>query len=273
MLKDSSLINIASLQFNESCALVVDSLCEPLFNNFAISHFGCIRILENGQILRIANNANWTRAYFQHEFYNDLDMYSMKNVPMNEQRSMLLIGAPYNKHCKMLSSDFNLWNFMLIYERFPTYGDFWFFGTHCNNVQIANFYINNFNILQHFILYFKIKASHLFDLNDSSKLITTKIRPLEERAPNTSYINEFINKISHHKHYLSGRDHEKPLSTREAECLFHLSQGRTMKEIAELIHLSPRTIETHIDNIKNKMGCYTKGELISMFSTISCPFA
>ena len=267
-----NLENLSSLQFNESCAPIVDALCEPLFSNFGITHFGCIRILENGQVLRIANNVAWTRTYFQYEFYNDLDIYNMKHVLQNEQRFVFLTGDPHNEHCKMLCSDFNMWNFMLIYERFPTYGDFWFFGTNRNNLQIINFYINNINVLQHFILYFKNKTFNLFDISNPSKLISTKIRPLEEKAKEESHVNEFIKEISYNRHYLTGKYNGKFLSTREAECLFYTSQGRTMKEIAEHVHLSPRTIETYMNNIKNKMGCRTKGELISIFSKLHSPF-
>jgi len=59
------------------------------------------------------------------------------------------------------------------------------------------------------------------------------------------------------------------LSSREAECLYHLRQGKTAKETAEALFLSPRTIETHIDNIKQKACVRTKLELLTQLQTIS----
>ncbi|MBS0272533.1 MAG: LuxR family transcriptional regulator [Proteobacteria bacterium] len=265
-------LNLSSLQFNLSCALFVEDVCQPLFKAFGITHFGCLRIFENGQILRIANNENWTQSYFQHEFYNDLDLYNMKHVPINEQRFASIIGTPQSEHCKMLHSEFNIWNFMLIYERFSTYGDFWFFGTTRDNSQIINFYINNMNVLQHFILYFKNRAEHLYDIRDSSKLISTQITPLKENIIEEIDIHNFLQKIPHAKHYLNGKHSGKFLSRREADCLLLFAQGRSMKEIGEHMGLSPRTIETHINNIKNKVDCHTKGELISIFSKVKSPY-
>jgi DNA-binding CsgD family transcriptional regulator len=52
------------------------------------------------------------------------------------------------------------------------------------------------------------------------------------------------------------------LSKREMECLFYLVRGKGARETAELLHLSKRTVEDYIENIKNKMGCYTKSQII-----------
>lgn len=52
------------------------------------------------------------------------------------------------------------------------------------------------------------------------------------------------------------------LSAKEMECLFYLIRGKTMREIAHLLYLSPRTIEFHIEKIKEKLGCRCKSELI-----------
>jgi DNA-binding CsgD family transcriptional regulator len=52
------------------------------------------------------------------------------------------------------------------------------------------------------------------------------------------------------------------LSTRELECLFCILRGMTAKKCGEIIGLSKRTIEFYIDNIKNKLGCSSKSELL-----------
>lgn len=52
------------------------------------------------------------------------------------------------------------------------------------------------------------------------------------------------------------------LSERQNECLFYLVRGKSCREIGEILALSPRTIETHVDEIKNKLGCQHKSEVI-----------
>lgn len=62
--------------------------------------------------------------------------------------------------------------------------------------------------------------------------------------------------------YLNASYEGIKLSKRQSQCLFYLLRGKTIKTIANILNLSPRTIETYIDDIKNKMHCRTKEELI-----------
>jgi len=52
------------------------------------------------------------------------------------------------------------------------------------------------------------------------------------------------------------------LSQREIECLQQVVLGKTAKEIAFYFQISPRTVETHLTNIKNKLNCSRKSEMI-----------
>lgn len=52
------------------------------------------------------------------------------------------------------------------------------------------------------------------------------------------------------------------LSKRELECYFYVLRGFTAKKISVVLHISARTVEVHIDNIKSKMQCTDRSELI-----------
>lgn len=52
------------------------------------------------------------------------------------------------------------------------------------------------------------------------------------------------------------------LTKREKETLFYLCYGLTTKKIAAIMQLSYRTIETYIENIKSKLGCDNKHQII-----------
>ncbi len=52
------------------------------------------------------------------------------------------------------------------------------------------------------------------------------------------------------------------LTNRETECLFYLVRGKTAKQMAAILSISFRTIEKHISNIKHKLNCTTKSDLI-----------
>jgi DNA-binding CsgD family transcriptional regulator len=52
------------------------------------------------------------------------------------------------------------------------------------------------------------------------------------------------------------------LSEREREVLELVVRGHTHKEIAEQIHVSVKTIETHRARLSEKLGCKTRAELV-----------
>ena len=62
--------------------------------------------------------------------------------------------------------------------------------------------------------------------------------------------------------YFSEQGQSIKFSKRESEMIRLFSKGKTNKKIACELNLSPRTIESYLENIKIKTNCYTKGELI-----------
>jgi DNA-binding NarL/FixJ family response regulator len=50
------------------------------------------------------------------------------------------------------------------------------------------------------------------------------------------------------------------LTSREAEVLVELAQGRTNKQIAKVLAMSPKTVGNHVANIFAKLGCATRTE-------------
>jgi DNA-binding CsgD family transcriptional regulator len=52
------------------------------------------------------------------------------------------------------------------------------------------------------------------------------------------------------------------LTSKESEVFFFLLRGKTSKEIAELLNLSFRTVESYTEKIKYRLGCSTKSQLI-----------
>lgn len=60
------------------------------------------------------------------------------------------------------------------------------------------------------------------------------------------------------------------LTTRELQCIDYLLQGLNNKNIAIKLHLSTRTVEAYIENIKEKLCCRNKIELIIKLTKHYC---
>lgn len=65
------------------------------------------------------------------------------------------------------------------------------------------------------------------------------------------------------KKYFLGLEYKNAYFTnREAEVMVQLLQGKTLQAAADFLKLSPRTIEFYVKNMKTKLACRTKSELI-----------
>ena len=58
------------------------------------------------------------------------------------------------------------------------------------------------------------------------------------------------------------------LSTRERQIVMHLGEGRTSKEIARMLSISPRTVEAYRARLLKKFGAANVAELLSHLSTM-----
>ena len=64
------------------------------------------------------------------------------------------------------------------------------------------------------------------------------------------------------EYQLQGKNKIFRLSPREVDCAIAMIEGRSARETALQYAISQRTVESYIENIKNKLGCNLKSELI-----------
>ena len=53
---------------------------------------------------------------------------------------------------------------------------------------------------------------------------------------------------------------------RETQCMTELMRGKTIKSTGETLGLSPRTVEYYLKNMKSKLKCRTKSELMQLIA-------
>lgn len=83
-----------------------------------------------------------------------------------------------------------------------------------------------------------------------SKPRIKKIKPVKPRQ-------------SHKKYYLGNLYPGVYFTQRETQTIYFLLRGNTIVEVAEILGLSRRTIEFYLKNMKSKLNCHSKSELIS----------
>lgn len=154
--------------------------------------------------------------------------------------------------------------------RGENYLELWWFSRNRskdNNKEENGFYLRNTDVLTKFILYFKQYSSSFLDhfnkkdfaiFNKGFDFSTAEFLPEEYYA-----VSHFLQDLSHKALNINGSFIK--FSSREIECLNNLCFGKTSKEIAKTLNISPRTVESHINKIKLKTGYYSKSDLIKLF--------
>lgn len=144
---------------------------------------------------------------------------------------------------------------------------FGFWGESQRTSAFENIYLNYTTLLKTFASYFKEECSTIIQKNTVPCLsLRELIGPDLFDAKITSQANEkekLLRKVLIEMGFATDVAMAEKLSSRERECLTFLVQGKSSKEIASLLNLSPRTIEHYFEHIKNKLNFQYKNELFS----------
>jgi DNA-binding CsgD family transcriptional regulator len=117
--------------------------------------------------------------------------------------------------------------------------------------SLSNICVNNIEEIQNFFLFFKDKAAQLVKTAANNSHYTLD----PARISNIKGLD--INKNSDRGRSLI------QFSKREIECIAFMMIGLTIPEIGVAMSLSPRTVEYYINNLKSKLGCFRKSELLT----------
>lgn len=229
-------------------------ICTHL-GQLGFSYFGYYSIDECGNFVMLSNYPEQLSFYYRNEFYLE--------------EPYLTFPGNFRSGCVMVPSTLNPESQKISIKEF--HYDHLFLKLHCKDQSIEGYifadeYLNPSNgakffpkldLLDRFAFFFKQEARGIIQkirsegynlkrekneafYSDVSKLPLAKKNPFEEA---------FLNKIS-------------PLSPRERECVELFKQGYTAHATASILGISQRTVEFYFDNIKGKLNCSSKWQLL-----------
>lgn len=252
--------------YNVSIEDAVVSLCEPLaYLNIDSFVFQRIFLKEYEHIAHftISNNVPWVKQHLLNCNYlgkSFLDRIHKANIGLTKCYSWQV--DPHNPKGLPESGIRTGFN---VYEQKEGYLEVSSFCSKMLDHSLMHNCINHLDSLKKFITYFKTKAGDLIDTSDSNKLSYFQeiYEPVDLNTPflPKANLDIFLEKIKLNKFYLGKGNH---LSKREMECISCLSQGKSLKETATAMGISPRTVETYLNTAKTKIDCNTS-QLVSLF--------
>ena len=255
----------------------VDEICQPLFKYYGITNFFYLRVYDTNHAYLLINNREYVQYHIQKEY--------MVTPPIPENmlsKNFMFLAlpdqfGPYNQLYYEARSLFNIDNIIYFIERFDNYYDSYAFSSTPNNPEIINFYLNNIDILDKFKYYFKEKAAKLIEQAEKDKtLLPVHMRPNfgglnQKSATGSNGKKEILNQLAVHRYMVNAKNKKYYFTKREMDCMRQLQQGHTLKEIAKLMAISPRTVEYYLDNVKDKLNIRRKSEILTAIDDLNMP--
>ncbi|MBU0744308.1 MAG: helix-turn-helix transcriptional regulator [Gammaproteobacteria bacterium] len=254
-------------------------LCKPLIHSTGIESIIYYRIYDNGGYFHFSTDPKINQFLFidsKGKYIFDAKIMDVifGNKSISKKRTTLF--AEDINHSDFLSPMFEAFNIksaVNILERFEDYYDGFFFTTKPGKTMYG-FYVNHFGMLENFILYFREQAHDLISNGEKNKIVWVNrypeyqnlVRSMQgEVVEDSADVNNLKNTLKLKKYLIKNNQIKTYISLSELRCLQYLGQGFSHKETSNILNISPRTIGSHLQNVKSKLGVSTVSQALKIY--------
>jgi len=252
--------NLSNLKEHPSYLLgkKIAEVCAPLFSNFPINYF-CYTKWQKNCGAFVSTDKDWLSYYIQSSY-----KFLVNGKKIHSWSS----DMPYQA-LAVATSKYDYYNGIIVEKASLGYIETLEFASPNKYADPLEFCCNK-DLLNQFLLYFKNNASHIIKVIENNPICFSENRFITKdkvSRQSCSYCGEgFSSFIAHKKIRFKFQDQEVFFSPREFEVLCLLAKGKNMTEVAAMLQLSRRTVETYLYNAKNKTGAYTVNQLLDNFT-------
>lgn len=242
---------------------------QPLRERFGIEYFTYHRIDDEGKYTVLVDRPDWAQHYVQEQIYLQ-DPYLRH--PSCYQSGISLIETHGSKEYREMLLDagkkvMNVDMGAFLIEKKENSVEFFGYSGNKESSALQSLYLNHPQILRSFAAHFKrslhsilaqmtVETSSLVDLKGDDYFCKQTICP--DVAPEM--------RLAYYRDLGFEAQNAEKLSRREKQCLKLLIESKSAKETAQVLGLSPRTVESYFENIKCKLSCWSKQEVL----TVAC---
>lgn len=243
----------------------LQELCKPLTELLGINNFAYHKIFPNGQEICLSNNPNWIKYVHQNNLTFGVKLDSLETPNF---KSLLWPFEDEIKEHKSVIKGYravrSIWDCHYGIDLSNGHNEYFGFAAHKKDISTVNNYLNNLEQLERFTTFFLEKAEGLIKQASQDKLLYYQQKRADTFSNKLSAIKDkFIEQTPittypPHLDLVSGLK----FTHRELDCIKLFIKGYTLNDAAGALSISKRTVETHLENIKNKTGVNTKSDLI-----------
>lgn len=234
----------------------VQMLCSPL-KKLNITGFIYMRRYEDGRFIDLSNQIEWARFFLEKYLNEDYSVNAIQNHMLSENGLIYWSMDPDNLVWNEGSEIFGFGNGISIFNKKKLFCEIFCFYGSVENYHLNSVFIQSFPLLENFSNYFlaNMQADIFTAYKNNDFLMTPKkYLNLKNKHLSEKQEKEFLGEIKKF-------DQRTYLSAREKDCVMLCASGKKAKETAGILSISPRTVEMHLANAKEKMTCKNIKEL------------
>lgn len=234
----------------------VADICQPLFQQVNLSYFHYARFYQDGTIFALYSRTDWHDYFWTHKFETRAPLPDNDLIIDRAKVTLWRSGAVQDNVIDAARNHFNLDHPLSITIPQKDHFESFSFGTHSGNDAIINQYFSHMQTLLHFTHQFRDQASHLIQEGEQTRVAVPQAQVAREL--------KLLKHASKQGQTIRTPAGAVQLSPKETAIARSLCWGMQAKAIAERHHRSVRTIETHIEHIKHKLGVRRQSDVIAL---------
>lgn len=236
---------------------VVTSICSPFFKaNTKINYFHHLRRYKDNSHFTLSTCPKWN-DYFEHNHRRKAVLLNSKNIHTTAYLPHSLIDKNVIEPIYKDFADIaNIRYGFTFVQGNETYTDDFYFGS-TDAPYIEMFALENQNVFINFIEYYKDVGNGIIVKSQENK--TCVFCDISDPSFEDLYLNYPVHSDVKDITCLFKKSW---ISRRELQCVQLLITGKLQKNIAEVLHISPRTLEKHLDNLKRKLNASSLNQAI-----------
>lgn len=229
----------------------VAELSAPL-TKLGIDYFSFTRVDKNGGRTYLHNQAHILQFYIRQQYYLQ---GNTEGLPQTYKRQIVLWETLANQTIfNEAARPFNVDHGIYIIEPHKEYCDFFGFAPINGSKRIINTYFAELDYLKKFAHEFKGKADTIIRRVNEKKLVL----PFNKKLVDFTQITPQDTNVA-----TTGSTYQQvKITARQYDIAQRMIQGMNGKAIAKELKISPRTVETHYNHMKEKLNCKNRIELI-----------
>lgn len=235
-------------------AAVIQKYCSRL-EYLGIAGFYFLRRFPNGTFVDLSNQLAWSENFLTQFFNCELDYGNAQDHIWINPGLSLWSQNPGNMIWQEGKEKWGFYSGISIAKEGPAWTDAFCFYSRKEPSVMDQEYLKNFQLLEKFNLLFVDKFQDIINKGEQNPLHIPEIY-FQNKKPAFNDQEKFIQSFMHF---------QEPLSKRELECIYYIAKGNTAFQVGKILHLSRRTVETHLQKAKDKLLVTKTSDLIKFF--------